>query len=44
MKTKFCLDSVASFDQINHSVINQSPTKQTFSFSKGSRFEEPKSK
>lgn len=38
MKAKFCLDSVASFDQINRSSINQSPNKQTFSFSKGNRF------
>ena len=44
MKSKFCLESVASFAQINQATTNQSPTKHTFTFSKGSRFELPKAK
>ena len=44
MKSRFCLSSVASFDKINRSITNKSATKQTFSFSKGSRFDGPKPK
>lgn len=40
MKDKFCLDSVASFKDINQSSINNSKTKATFSFGKTARFED----
>lgn len=35
MKGKYCLNSVASFKDINNSQTNKSRTKQSFSFSKG---------
>lgn len=38
MKSTFCIDSVASFNDINKASTNNSKTKQTFSFSKSQRF------
>lgn len=42
MRGKFCISSTASFHQINKAPTNNSGTKQTFSFSKGNRFESQK--
>lgn len=39
MKSKFCISSTASFDQINKAPTNHSITKQTFSFARSNRFE-----
>lgn len=44
MRSKFCISSTASFDQINKASTNKSITKQTFSFSRSNRFEAPKPK
>jgi hypothetical protein len=42
MRSQFCISSTASFEKINKAVTNRSGTKQTFSFSKSNRFEDPK--
>ena len=39
MKEKYCIKSIAPFHTINQSPTNLSSSKQTFSFSKSSRFE-----
>jgi hypothetical protein len=39
MKTKYILKSTESFHSINHSPMNRSRSKQTYSFSKSSRFD-----
>ena len=39
MKDKYCLQSIESFQSINQSPNNKSSTKQTFSFSRSSRFQ-----
>ncbi len=44
MKDKFCLDSIVPFQIINQSPTNRSTSKQTFSFSKSSRFDKIKPK
>ncbi len=38
MKTKYCLKSTVSFNDINKSHTNRSKSKQTFSFCKSPRF------
>lgn len=42
MKGKFCITSTTSFENINKAQTNRSATKRTYSFSKGSRFEQAK--
>lgn len=42
MSSKQAASSAFSFERINRAPTNQSTTKQTFSFSKSSRFYEPK--
>lgn len=39
MKTKYCLNSTLSFNDINKSHTNKSKSKQTYSFSKTPRFD-----
>jgi hypothetical protein len=44
MRSKFCLSSTTSFEKINKAATNRSITKQTFTFSRSSRFDPPKAK